>query len=459
VGSPITLSGFNQIDFGMILNAVMQQERLPLDRLETQRKALEAQKTAFSTLATKLGALETAGNNLKTANSLNALKATSSGAGVEVSASGGTNTGTYGVVVTERARAQAMASATTYSSLTDVVGTSGTFTITPDTGDPIVITLSASTTIQELAASINGAEDTPVSAAVVQSAPGQYRLVLTGKNTGADNGFTVSQTLAGGVGLAFVDTDGNNIYGDSDTDLTQTARNASFTVNGLAVQSASNVVTDVIPGVTLTLKTEGPDPITIDVTRDSAAAKEKVTKFIDAYNAIVAFMTDQNTAAIAGKASIGRDPLTRGFKSAMREVLMGQYPDATSFPSLAGIGIGFDATGKLTLDNAAFDAAIKNDPADVQRLMSGTTGNGGAFGAITSAIKEYTKAGGLIFDMKQRLTEQVRHMEDRLDQMAQRLEQRRLVLQREFTAADRAMTQLRSQGGALSALGGTFGGF
>jgi flagellar hook-associated protein 2 len=459
VGSPITFSGFNQIDFGMILNAVMQQERLPLDRLDTQRKALETQKAAFSTLATKLGALETAGNNLKKADSLGVLKVTSSGTGVGVSASSGTNTGTYSVVVSEKARAQAMASATVYDSLDDVVGTAGTFTITPATGDPIVLTLTGSTTVQGLATLINEAEDTPVSAAVVQVAPGDYKLVLTGKNTGADNAFTVTQTLSGGAGLGFSDFDGDNVYGNSGEDLTQAARNAAFTVNGLAVQSASNVVTDVVPGVTLTLAAESPDAVTIDVTRDSAAAKEKVTKFIDAYNAIVAFMTEQNTAAIAGKASIGRDPLTRGFKSAMREVLMGQYADATTFNTLAGVGIGFDTTGKLTLDTAAFDTAIKADPADVQRLMAGASGNGGAFGAITGAIKEYTKAGGLIFDMKERLTEQVRNMEDRLDQMAERLERRRLVLQREFTAADNAMTQLKSQGGALGALGGAFSGF
>ena len=31
MGSPITLSGFNSIDFNQILEAVMQQERLPVD--------------------------------------------------------------------------------------------------------------------------------------------------------------------------------------------------------------------------------------------------------------------------------------------------------------------------------------------------------------------------------------------------------------------------------------------
>ena len=51
MGSPITFSGFNSIDFNQILNAVMAQERAPLNRLETQKRTLESQNSAFATLA------------------------------------------------------------------------------------------------------------------------------------------------------------------------------------------------------------------------------------------------------------------------------------------------------------------------------------------------------------------------------------------------------------------------
>ena len=40
MGSPVTLSGFNNIDFGSVLNAIMQQERLPVTQLESQQNAL-----------------------------------------------------------------------------------------------------------------------------------------------------------------------------------------------------------------------------------------------------------------------------------------------------------------------------------------------------------------------------------------------------------------------------------
>jgi flagellar hook-associated protein 2 len=457
VGSPITFSGFNQIDFSMILNAVMQQERLPLDRLETQKKTYETQKTAFGTLATKLGALESASDALKAAESLGVLKATSSGAGVDVSTAGGTNTGTYNLVVSELARVQVLASSSTFSSLEDVVATSGDLTITPATGDPVVITISASSSIQDLAEAINDETDSPVTASVVQSAPGTYRLVLTGKATGEDNGFTIAHTLSGGAGLTFTDTDTDNIYGDSDADNTQVARNASFTVNGLAIESASNEVADVVPGVTLTLRDEDPAAtVVVDVTRDASAARAKVTAFVDAYNSVVGFINDQSVAAVAGKASIGRDPVLRGFKNAMREVLQDAYPDATSYTRLAAVGLGFDSAGMLKLDAKRFDAAVEDDPADVQALFAGADGDGGAFGAISSVIETYTQSGGLIAGVRDRLTEQVKGLTKRLDEMERRLEIRRASLQREYTAADRAMTQLRSQGDSLGSLAGQY---
>jgi len=60
MGSPITLSGFNSIDFNLILNTIMQQERQPVVALEAQKKSLDAQKSTFGSLASKLGALESA---------------------------------------------------------------------------------------------------------------------------------------------------------------------------------------------------------------------------------------------------------------------------------------------------------------------------------------------------------------------------------------------------------------
>lgn len=458
MSSPITFSGFNSIDFNQVLEAVMIQERAPLTRLENQKKTLESQNTAFSTLAGKLATLETAIENLGKADSLALLTATSSNAGVGVSATGGTVTGTYDITVTELARAQSTSSASTYGSLTDQVATGGTLTLTPgDGGAAVTITLSGPTTLSGLAAAINANEDSPAAASVVQTSPGQYRLVLSGKETGASNGFTITDGLTGGLGLTFTDTNGDGVSGDSPEDNTQSALNAALTVNGLPVTSASNTVTDVVPGATLSLTKKDPDAIiTVKVNRDTTAAKDLVKKFVTAYNDLTTFAKDQNTAAIAGRTSIGRDPLLRGMRDALRSAVNGDYEDGGgAYTRLAAIGIGFDMTGKMTLDDKLFEKAAAK-PIDLQQLMSGADGKSGAFGAMTKLVEEYTETGGLLGSIRERNDEQIRGLSRRIDSSTAQLEIRRRALQQEYIAADLAMTRLKSQSSALSSIGGQY---
>jgi flagellar hook-associated protein 2 len=457
VGSPITFSGFNSIDFNMILNAVMAQERVPLTRLETRKSTLETQNSQFGTLAGRLSTLESAVEALKEKDSLAFLSASSSDSGVGVTATTGSVTGTYDIVVTELARSQVTSSSSTYGAATDVVATSGTVTLTPANGDPAtVITLTGSTTLQGLADLINAEDGAPAAASVVQTSPGVYKLLLTGKETGSTNAFTITRSLAGGAGLAFTDTDGDSIFGDSAADNTQNAINAAFTVNGLSVSSASNSVSDVISGVTLSLLRKDPaTTATVKVDRDETKAKDLIKKFITAYNDITTFAKDQLTASIAGRPSIGRDPLLKSLRETLRNATMDEYTGGT-LTRLAEIGVGFDPTGKMILDEEQFESVMASAPAAVQQLVSGTAGDGGAFGEFATIIAGYTEAGGLVSSMRERIDEQVSSLSKRLDGMEAQLELRRLALQREYIAADLAMTRLKSQSASLSSMGGGY---
>jgi flagellar hook-associated protein 2 len=451
VGSPITFSGFNQIDFNQILNAVMQQERIPLTRLETQKKTLETQNSAFATLAGKLSAVQSAVDDLREVDSLSLLTATSSNVGVGVSTTTGTVPGTYDIVVSELARAQVTASQSTYASVDAQVATGGTLTLTPTTGGPVTITLTASTTLSQLAAKINAANGSPVSASVVQSAPGSYQLVLTGKETGSTNAFTITNALTGGNGLTFADVDADGVF-----DNTVDAINASFTVNNLQVTSASNTVTDVVPGVTLSLLKKDPaTSATVKVAQDTTGAKDRVKKLITAYNDVLKFVKEQGTTAVTGKPSIGRDPLLRGLRESMRFAIGDQYAGGT-LTRLGEVGIGFDMGGTMILEDKVFDAAMERSPSAVQFLFSGADGKSGAFGTIAALIEDYTEAGGLVASARERIDGQVRTITGRMDALSARLELRRSALQKEYLAADMAMTRLNRQSSSLQSLGGQY---
>jgi flagellar capping protein FliD len=60
VSSPITFSGFNNIDFNVVLNSLMQQASVPLTSLQTQQKTLQTRVTGFDTLSSNVKALSSA---------------------------------------------------------------------------------------------------------------------------------------------------------------------------------------------------------------------------------------------------------------------------------------------------------------------------------------------------------------------------------------------------------------
>lgn len=458
MGSPITLSGFNNIDFSLILNAIMEQERAPVAALQTRTRDLEARSAKFGTFASKLGALESAAEALGRLDSLALVSASSSDpSAVTVSPSSSTVEGSYQIVVSELARAQVTASASTYASRDDIVADSGTLTLTESGQAPVQITLSGPVTLQQLADAINAAENTPVVASIIEASPGVHRLVLTGRSTGTAHAFTLSHTLSGGAGVSFTDTDANGITGDSAADNAQTALDAAFTVNNIAVTSSSNVVDGVIPGATLTLLKKDPAAtVSISVRRDADKAAGLVEDFIEAYNAVIEFIQSESPSVASGQTGIGRDPLVRGLRDELRRALFAEYPEGGALTRLAAIGLGVDASGKLVLDRALFDKAFAESIADVQKLFAGNDGSGGAFNALASLIEDYTEAGGLISDTRERLDAQLRDVRARLDDLEARLEVRRRALQQEFIAADLAISQLRSQSSSLSSLGGQY---
>ena len=450
----ITLSGFNNIDFNAILEAVMTQERVPFTALGTKKAALQQQNTQLGTLAGKLATLRSAAEDLASADSLAVLKAVSSDATlVGVSTSSGSTSGVYDVKVTSRAKAQVTASTST-SAENDVVATGGSLSLLVAGQPPVDIVVSGSMTLRDLADAINATSDAPVSASVVQVTPGNYRLVLTSKETGVDNAFTFTSTLSGGTGVTFGGA--NATYGEAGDGNAVDAANAVLTVNNVAVESSSNTLTDVIPGATLTLNGEDATKTTqVTVTRDGEAMRTQVEDFAKAYNDLVKFMKDQQTAAINGSTNIARDPMVRALHTELRSTVLGAYGDG-DLTRLAAVGIEFERDGTMSVDASVFADAIDSNPIAVQELFAGADGEDGAFDELEQLLAGYVDSDGLVKEARTRIQDQVQNISARMDVLDAQLAIRRETLHREFIAADQAMSRLNSQVNSLSALGGQY---
>jgi flagellar hook-associated protein 2 len=453
VGSPVTLSGFNSIDFNVILTSIMTQESQPLQALQNRQAALQSRANTFGVLTSRVTSLQQAAAKLADASQLTGYAATSSDqTAVVVSASSSAVAGRYEIVVNDLARAQVTASTTTASSPDAIVASGGTITI-----GGVTVTLAGATTLRQLADAINASSNPPAHATVVQSGPNTYRLVLSAKETGDANAFTITNNLTGGTGIAFGDADNDGTSGDSAADNAVQAANASLLVNNIAVTSSTNTIDAAIPGVTITALKKNPGTaIVVDVATDTTGLKTRITDFVKAYNDFVKFAGDQaQTAGKGDETSIGRDPLLRQLRNQLRSALVGEYASAGPFTALSQVGIGFSRTGTIELDDAKLTAALKSGTADLAKLFAGSSGQPGAFAALEPLLDSYTDSTGLISGARKTLTDQALRLTEQIGRMQDRLAVRRAALQREFTAADQAMTQLKNQSGSLASFGAT----
>ncbi|HEY6506845.1 MAG TPA: flagellar filament capping protein FliD [Vicinamibacterales bacterium] len=309
-----------------------------------------------------------------------------------------------------------------------------------------------SMTLRQLADKINEAE-AGVSAAVVQVTPGSYRLVLTANQTGVENGFTFTSSL--GSGITFGGADGT--YGQAGDGNAVDAKDARVTVNNVQATSSTNTLTDVVPGVTLTLNDEDDDKVVrVTVSRDPDGLRKQVDGFVKSYNDLVSWVNDQRTAATEGKTSVGREAVVRGLHSDLRGAILGPHGSG-SITRLAAVGIGFDRSGMMTVNAKVFEDAVDADPAAVTELFAGADGaTDGAFDDLSDMISRYADAGGLVRTAQERLENQVKQISGRMDVIDSQLSLRRNALQAEFIAADQAMQRLNSQVNSLSSLGGQY---
>jgi flagellar hook-associated protein 2 len=455
MGSPVTLTGFNSIDWNAVLDAVMTQESVPLTTLETQQQTLQTKQSTFGTLATKLSAFESAVAGLTDDNSLLGRTATSTNdSSIKASASGAAAPGIYDVVVQELARAQVTASVTQMPDADQtVVAWGGTLTI-----GGVPVNIDAPVTLKGLAERINSTKDIGVTATVVKSSAAAWQLVLTGRATGTVNQFTIANALTGGSGIAFTDTDGNGVSGDSPADNAVQATDAQALVNNVQVVSSTNTIEDAISGVSLTLLKKDPaSTTTVTVAEDLGTTKDRLTKLVDTYNDLAKFVEDQNAAAAKGDtSSLARDPLLRGLRNVLRNALTAEYSSGGNVSSLAAVGIQFERTGRLSFNTGTFDQAMAGGFGDIRNLFIGDGTNAGAFTSLKQQIGTYTSTDGLLKDSKDRLSQQVTALNGRIDDLTNRLALRRTALQKEYMAADLAMTQLKNDVSSLSSLNGQY---
>lgn len=199
-----------------------------------------------------------------------------------------------------------------------------------------------------------------VSAAAVQVSEGVYRLQITSNSTGALNGVNIDESeLDAGVGGLTV------LAEASDAKITMGSGAGAYEVT-----SATNTISNLLPGVSVTLKETTASAVTVTVDRDGGALADKVQGLVDALNALGGVITTSTKYDATKKLA---SPLTgdsgvRRLVSALSRAVTGAV-DWTSFGSPGIVGLSVDKDGKYTFDRTKFLDAFADDPDAVARVF------------------------------------------------------------------------------------------
>lgn len=452
------------LDVNSLVTQLMAIENRPLDALKSTATALNSKLSTFGKLQSYFAALQDKSNALVSSTLWSAVIATSGDpTAVKVATGSGASAGSFGVQVNKLAAAQTVTAAAQPTSASTLNAGSLTIELGTWTGEPtptgftaksgsapVTVTIGAGeTSLASIRDKINGA-GAGVVASIVTDANGA-RLSIRSKDTGAENGFRIAaaETVddgAAGTGLSALAYDATG--GASQMSRTQSAINADATVNGIAISSASNTLTNVVDGVTISLAKVTTSPVDVSVTADSASAKKAITDFVSAYNDLAGYLHTQTAYDASTKVAgaLQGDQGAISLQNQLRAVLNVNSSASSVFTSLSDIGLTLDRNGTMQVNDTKLTSAVGNLP-ELKKVLA----TDGADTASSGFVRRWKRladsalsTGGTFDSRTQGLNMSLRTNSKSQDAMSSRLAQTETRMRAQYTALDTQMAKLNN---------------
>lgn len=290
-------------------------------------------------------------------------------------------------------RSQSFSDSTT--KLSDLTGSSksGTFQI----GSTSISIDFATDSLQGIADKINASGSGATATIVTVTENGKSRAKLEISDGGIPASFSDPDGVLESVGVL------QRGYASS----VVAAQDAEYKLDGLSMKSATNTVSNVVPGATMTLlKADAVDgaKTTLTFTQDTKGLKDKLKAVAAAYNGVMGYINDNSkfdTETYQSGALFG-DSLASQVEQDIGQAIFGTVGSG-DFRSLVDIGFSVDSSGSLSFDESKFDTAYDKDAAGVKGVLSTTgTVSGAGLTFVTSGSK--TKAGSYNVEVTQTAT-------------------------------------------------------
>ncbi|MBD8092244.1 flagellar filament capping protein FliD [Pseudomonas fluorescens] len=443
VSGPVT-----GIDTQSIVTALVNAEQAPKQsQINKQTQTQTAQLSSIGKIQAALDAFRGAMDNMSKDASIGGLAATTSDTNVStITLGAGASAGSYQLVVNQLATASKVATQTFKAGASTVVntGTTSTTLEISQSGQSYGVSVPPGATLQQVRDSINAQySSVGLSANILTDSTGS-RLVMTSTNTGVGTDIT----MGGNSGL------------EVGTSVVTQPLNAQYTIDGTAQESKSNTLTDAISGVSIKLTAVSPLPSgvtdpkaqrvasTITIARNNDTLKSSVKGFVDTYNALMTAIGTEtkvtsNPDGSTTPSALTGDATMRSLQQALRNE-MNALAGTGTLKSLAQFGVNTDSsTGKLSIDDKVFGAAIATNPTDIGGIFNG---DNGLLARMKSATDSYALSNtGVLATRSTTLSTNLKDLQNQQDALTARMAALKTSLTAKYTTMNNLVAQLTSQ--------------
>lgn len=294
-------------------------------------------------------------------------------------------------------------------------------------------------TLTGLASYINQ-QNLGVGASVVTTASGAS-LALLPSSSGAAGVITISNDTTGmGFPSSYNPASPPAENGMGFTDPVD-GRDAALSVDGIPVDSASNTVTGVIPGVTLTLSGESSNPVTLQISPDLTPLASDINNFVTSWNTLIQAVNSGIQVSSTGVAgSLTGDPSVDMVQQQLLTAISSGMSGNNGAVNLQSIGIKMQNDGTLSVDSTTLNDALQNNFSAVQNLFQSTSGVGHALQTSLTSLTDPTH-GPLNVDMNA-ISSQVTDLNSQISDFQKQLQDTQTQLTAEYSTINTTLEQL-----------------
>lgn len=346
-------------DTKKIVEALVNAERAPQkSRIEKSIANSEATISGLGKAVSVMNVLSTAAERLNDASDFKTYGVSNSqkeafSATTTSSARTGSNSITVSQIAREQRSVSGAFASTTASlnggstlTLSMVIGSSSTTTTSIVVNEP---------TLQNTVNAINNAK-LGVTAEIIDTGGtgDNYRIQLIGA-TGAEKAFSLT-------------SDENSLSFSS----VQSATDANISLNGIDFTRSTNVIDDVLTGVTLTLNGTTTGAASLAINQDNTVARANIVDFVTIYNEAKRQLDELSSSSVDGP--LAGDSIFRSMTRQLRNIMLNtSSTPGANLRTMSDMGISVNKVGQMEVNDNKLDAALADNFADVVKIFSANT--------------------------------------------------------------------------------------